>query len=97
HKLAYGGNRNARRAGGHRGLAPCQTGSPTMVKFAGGLLGSCFGAAAILALASAPASAHWRHHHQHHHYYYGPLFSYLHNYGPGPVPGTYAYYDGPLR
>ena len=69
-----------------------------MVKFAGGLLGSCLGAAAILALAIAPASAHWRrHHHHHHHYYYGPLFSYLHNYGPGPVPGTYAYYDGPLR
>lgn len=21
--------------------------------------------------------------------------SYLHNYGPGPEPGTFAYYDGP--
>jgi len=21
--------------------------------------------------------------------------SYLHNYGPGPQPGTFAYYDGP--
>jgi hypothetical protein len=21
--------------------------------------------------------------------------SYLHNYGPGPLPGTFAYYDGP--
>ena len=21
--------------------------------------------------------------------------SYLHNYGPGPAPGTFAYYDGP--
>ena len=24
-----------------------------------------------------------------------PWFSYIHNYGPGPVPGTWAYYDGP--
>jgi hypothetical protein len=23
--------------------------------------------------------------------------SYNHNYGPGPFPGTYAYYDGPTR
>ena len=23
------------------------------------------------------------------------LLSYSHNYGPGPFPGTYAYYDGP--
>jgi len=22
--------------------------------------------------------------------------SYNHNYGPGPLPGTFAYYDGPL-
>jgi hypothetical protein len=21
--------------------------------------------------------------------------SYIHNYGPGPLPGTFAYYDGP--
>ena len=23
--------------------------------------------------------------------------SFSHNYGPGILPGTYAYYDGPLR
>ena len=22
--------------------------------------------------------------------------SFSHNYGPGPLPGTYAYYDGPM-
>ena len=29
---------------------------------------------------------------------YWPLpyqISYVHNYGPGPLPGTFAYYDGP--
>ena len=39
-----------------------------------------------------------RHHHRHHHYvirHHIPWFSYLHNYGPGPLPGTWAYYDGP--
>jgi hypothetical protein len=40
-----------------------------------------------------------RHHHRHHHHhvyrYHIPWFSYLHNYGPGPFPGTWAYYDGP--
>ena len=38
---------------------------------------------------------HHRHHHQHVDRYHIPWFSYLHNYGPGPFPGTYAYYDGP--
>jgi hypothetical protein len=55
------------------------------------------GAAAILAMAAtvaAPALAHSRHHRHVHH---APLISYLHNYGPGPFAGTYAYYDGPLR
>jgi hypothetical protein len=38
------------------------------------------------------------HHHRHAHH--GRLglpypISYLHNYGPGPLPGTFAYYDGP--
>ena len=61
------------------------------------------GAAAILSLVAAPALAHARHHrHVHHHVHYHhahhePLISYLHNYGPGSWPGTYAYYDGPLR
>lgn len=39
----------------------------------------------------------------HHARYYGPHhgyglpypISYLHNYGPGYVPGSFAYYDGP--
>ena len=52
------------------------------------------GAAAILSMVAAPALAHARHRHHAHH---EPLFSYLHNYGPGSQPGTYAYYDGPLR
>jgi len=31
-----------------------------------------------------------------HHWYGLPYpISYLHNYGPGYVPGTFAYYDGP--
>ena len=52
------------------------------------------GVAAILSMVSAPALAHARHHHHHAHHEF--LVSYLHNYGPGPLPGTYAYYDGPL-
>jgi hypothetical protein len=57
------------------------------------------GAAAILSMLAAPALAHARHHHplHYHHADHEPLFSYLHNYGPGPSPGGYAYYDGPLR
>jgi len=54
-----------------------------------------FGAAAILAMAAtvaAPALAHPRHHRD---VYHEPLISYLHNYGPGLAPGTFAYYDGP--
>ena len=34
----------------------------------------------------------------HHHGWYHRLpyqISYNHNYGPGPLPGTFAYYDGP--
>lgn len=58
-------------------------------------------AAALVAMAVAPSMAnarHYRHHHHHHHYSYWRLpyhISYLHNYGPGPVPGTFAFYDGP--
>ena len=55
-------------------------------------------AAALLAtVALAPGlvdARHYRHHHRHH----WPLpyqISYLHNYGPGLEPGTFAYYDGP--
>ena len=55
-------------------------------------------AAALLAtVALAPGLADARHY-RHHHRYYWPLpyqISYLHNYGPGLEPGTFAYYDGP--
>ncbi|MDI4236849.1 hypothetical protein OZ411_28970 [Bradyrhizobium sp. Arg237L] len=60
-----------------------------------------FAAAAVLAaMAAAPSVAdarHYRHHH-HHRHHAGHLpyqISYLHNYGPGATPGTFAYYDGP--
>jgi hypothetical protein len=52
-------------------------------------------AAALLAgVTAAPGLAQAR---GHFHFYYGLPYpiSYLHNYGPGPVPGTFAYYDGP--
>jgi hypothetical protein len=57
----------------------------------------CLALAALAALVTAPSVAdarHMRHHHRH----YSPLpyhISYLHNYGPGLTPGTFAYYDGP--
>jgi hypothetical protein len=54
-------------------------------------------AAALLTAATlAPSLADARHYR--HHRYYWPLpyqISYLHNYGPGLQPGTFAYYDGP--
>jgi hypothetical protein len=61
-------------------------------------------AAVILAaLAVAPSLAQARSHHRHHHHYHRHVhlyslpyeISYLHNYGPGLLPGTFAYYDGP--
>jgi hypothetical protein len=54
-------------------------------------------AALIAAPIAAQADEHYRRHHHHHHYlrHHIAWFSYLHNYGPGPFPGTYAYYDGP--
>jgi hypothetical protein len=55
-----------------------------------------FAAAGLLAaVVIAPTLAEARHHHR---YWRNPLpypISYLHNYGPGPQPGTFAYYDGP--
>lgn len=59
-----------------------------------------FAAAALLAaMAAAPGVADARHHRHHHHRYHAwhlPYqISYLHNYGPGPTPGSFAYYDGP--
>jgi len=57
-------------------------------------------------LAPSLANAHYHHHRWHYARYvsyYGyvqwyPLpyhISYKHNYGPGYLPGTFAYYDGP--
>jgi len=57
--------------------------------------------AAVAALSAAilvPGLAEARGHHRYHRYHANPLpypISYLHNYGPGPVPGTFAFYDGP--
>jgi hypothetical protein len=52
------------------------------------------GLVVAVALAAGPAQARTHHHHG---YPYWLLYeiSYLHNYGPGPLPGTFAYYDGP--
>ena len=56
---------------------------------------------AVPALSTATAadmSAYPRHRHHHHRHAHWALpyhISYLHNYGPGWVPGTFAYYDGP--
>jgi hypothetical protein len=53
-----------------------------------------FSAAAVLAtLALLPNQAQARRHVHAHGLPYA--ISYLHNYGPGPEPGTFAYYDGP--
>jgi hypothetical protein len=53
-------------------------------------------AAALLAVAVAPTLAEARHYRHHHTQWPLPYqISYLHNYGPGPAPGSFAYYDGP--
>ena len=52
-------------------------------------------AAILTALAVAPGLAQARSHLRHYHYGLPYEISYLHNYGPGVVPGTFAYYDGP--
>jgi hypothetical protein len=58
-------------------------------------------AAMLFALSIVPCVANGRtHHHRHHHHqisHYGLPYeiSYNHNYGPGALPGTFAYYDGP--
>ena len=52
----------------------------------------------VLAVAPSLAQARSHHHYRHHHtwpYWLPYEISYLHNYGPGLVPGTFAYYDGP--
>jgi hypothetical protein len=54
-------------------------------------------AAVLTATALAPNLAQARSHHHHHYRAYQLPYpiSYLHNYGPGLQPGTFAYYDGP--
>ena len=62
-----------------------------------------FAAAALLAaVALAPTLAearHYRHHHHHRYHHHYPALpypiSYIHNYGSGLTPGTFAFYDGP--
>jgi hypothetical protein len=56
-----------------------------------------FVAAALLATAAlAPNLADARHNRHHLHNWGLPYpISFLHNYGPGLQPGTFAYYDGP--
>ncbi len=54
--------------------------------------------ALLLATALLPNAAAARRHHHHYYGYHRGLpypISYLHNYGPGPAPDTFAYYDGP--
>ncbi len=52
--------------------------------------------ALALAITLAPGLAQARSHHHHARLYGLPYdISYLHNYGPGLQPGTFAYYDGP--
>jgi hypothetical protein len=59
-------------------------------------------AALLSAVIALPSVAEARSHHRYHgaygfHEWYGLPYpiSYLHNYGPGLTPGTFAYYDGP--
>ncbi len=52
---------------------------------------------AAAALISTPSEARSHHRHHRHHLAHDLPYaiSYLHNYGPGPLPGTFAFYDGP--
>jgi len=52
-------------------------------------------ALALTLVSLAPEQAQARRYH--HAYPYGLPYdiSWLHNYGPGSLPGTFAYYDGP--
>jgi hypothetical protein len=54
-------------------------------------------AAAFSAAAIVPSLAEARHyrHHARYHWMLPYEISYLHNYGPGPLAGTFAFYDGP--
>jgi hypothetical protein len=53
---------------------------------------------AAVSLPNAAEANGVRHHYRYYaHHYWGLPYpiSYLHNYGPGPQPGSFAYYDGP--
>ena len=60
-------------------------------------------AVVVFAVALAPSlgvangRSHHRHYGYHHHHWYGLPYpiSYMHNYGPGVTPTTFAFYDGP--
>ena len=52
-------------------------------------------AALLSAAAVTPNLADARHNRHLHNWGLPYPISYLHNYGPGPQPGTFAYYDGP--
>ena len=65
-------------------------------------------AALLCAIAATPGPVDARSHHRNNYGYYSAYYgryrdwyplpypiSYLHNYGPGPAPGTFAYFDGP--
>ena len=54
-----------------------------------------FAAAAILAAAAAAPGLAQARGHFHRHFGLPYPISFLHNYGPGPLPGSFAYYDGP--
>ena len=50
------------------------------------------------AAADLTATPHHRHHHHRHAHWGLPYhISYLHNYGPGPTAGSFAFYDGPTN
>ncbi|CAN5418846.1 hypothetical protein BH11PSE4_BH11PSE4_09410 [soil metagenome] len=50
----------------------------------------------LSAAVAAPASARHLRHHHHHSRHLPYVIDYARNYGPGLLPGTLAYYDGPL-
>jgi len=49
----------------------------------------------LAALIVIPGQAEARRYHHGRGYGLPYAISYSHNYGPGPVPGTFAFYDGP--
>jgi hypothetical protein len=65
--------------------------------FGGCGMSKLIGISLILAVIATPAFAHHRHY-RHTVEWLPPYgMTYLHNYGPGPLPGTIAYYDGSVQ